>query len=394
MPAEIAGLAACRLGEQFGLSRVFFATLRGSMMTVEHEFTHGVGSIVGEHDLAALAPELLGAYRDGAVITVKDVGTDERFNEQARSGLHARQVGAYIDVVLFEEDQSVSLLAMQSVSPRNWTTGEEKLFREVGERVRFALARARAEAALSESEERQAFLLKLSDALRPLADPNEVQSAAARLLGEHLKVDRANYYEVDADGFALTLHGYSNGALTPPHRIRIADFGQQWLDSCSEGHTVVVSDMTTDQRSSDQKHAAWRASGLSGALGVPLVKGGRFCAVLGLSTALPRIWTAAEVALVEEVAKRTWAAVERVAGRGRTARERRALPRPGDGRVVYDLSHESRLVPDAPARRGRFHPRPRQVDDQLDRNLHSSGRAGAGRRGDRARDPDEGRLRA
>src|SRR3712207_6847809 len=42
----------------------------------------------------------------------------------------------------------------------------------------------RAEEALRESEERQAFLLMLSDALRPLADPREIQAAATKLLRE------------------------------------------------------------------------------------------------------------------------------------------------------------------------------------------------------------------
>lgn len=51
--------------------------------------------------------------------------------------------------------------------------------------------------ALRASEERQTFLLKLSDALRPLADPDEVKAAAARVLGEHLRVNRAFYAEVE-----------------------------------------------------------------------------------------------------------------------------------------------------------------------------------------------------
>ncbi len=153
VPSEIAQLAADRLGKQFGMSRVFFATIQGSRMVVEHDFTQGVDSIAGEHDLTSLGPELLGAYRDGAVITVKDVGTDPRFNEQARSGLRARQVGAYVDIVLFEEDRSVSLLAVQSATPRAWTLAEENVFQEVAERARSALVRTRAEAAVRASRE-------------------------------------------------------------------------------------------------------------------------------------------------------------------------------------------------------------------------------------------------
>ncbi|PWN58305.1 histidine kinase, partial [Chryseobacterium phosphatilyticum] len=47
-----------------------------------------------------------------------------------------------------------------------------------------------AETALRDREERQAFLLALSDAVRSLTDPEAIQSAACRLVGERLDVDR------------------------------------------------------------------------------------------------------------------------------------------------------------------------------------------------------------
>src|SRR5271163_1577473 len=50
--------------------------------------------------------------------------------------------------------------------------------------------RKRTELALRESEERQAFLLTLSDALRPLADAIEIQETAARIVCEHLHANR------------------------------------------------------------------------------------------------------------------------------------------------------------------------------------------------------------
>ena len=50
--------------------------------------------------------------------------------------------------------------------------------------------RKRSEAVLRESEERQAFLLKLSDALRSLDDPTEIQDAATRVLGQQLRANR------------------------------------------------------------------------------------------------------------------------------------------------------------------------------------------------------------
>src|SRR3712207_1787404 len=47
------------------------------------------------------------------------------------------------------------------------------------------------------------------------------------------------------------------------------------------------------------------------AIGVPLVKGGRLAAVFFLHFPVAHQWPAHEVALVEETAERTWAAVER-----------------------------------------------------------------------------------
>lgn len=65
--------------------------------------------------------------------------------------------------------------------------------------------RKAAEEALRESEEWQAFLLKLSDTIRPLSDPIEIQKAAMKLLAEQFDVMRASYFEVEADQDTFTL---------------------------------------------------------------------------------------------------------------------------------------------------------------------------------------------
>ncbi|HEX7940522.1 MAG TPA: PAS domain-containing protein, partial [Gemmatimonadaceae bacterium] len=60
-------------------------------------------------------------------------------------------------------------------------------------------ARVRAEEARRASEARQAFLLTLSDAMRRLTDPTEMQATASRLLGAHLDVSQAMYAEVGGE---------------------------------------------------------------------------------------------------------------------------------------------------------------------------------------------------
>lgn len=152
-PVEIASVAARHIGERFNLSRVFYAEFFGTLMRVERDYTNGVDSIVGEHELEAFGPDLLRAYHECSIVKIDDVRNDERLSEEARSGLLARQVGAYLDVVLFEDERWVSVLAMQSATAREWTSSEDGLFREVGDRVKAAIERARAEDQLRELNE-------------------------------------------------------------------------------------------------------------------------------------------------------------------------------------------------------------------------------------------------
>ncbi|WP_159756698.1 ATP-binding protein [Sphingomonas sp. 8AM] len=148
-PEAIMALTARRLGEELAASRVFYAEITAQgRMTVERDYAHGVSTIVGTHSLESFGPDLLAAYRDGAPVVVRNVGADDRLSDGARAGLTAREVGAFVDVVLFQEDAWVGLLAVQSATPRIWTAIEERLIQGVGERVKVAVERARAEVAL------------------------------------------------------------------------------------------------------------------------------------------------------------------------------------------------------------------------------------------------------
>ncbi len=144
-PADIMARTAERLGVWLGASRVFYAEIAGGRMTVKRDFARDVASIVGEHSLEAFGPDLLAAYKVGTPVVVRDVRSDDRLSREARAGLCAREVGAFVDVVLFEEANWVGLLAVQSASSRTWTESEEALIQEVGERVKVAVERARAE---------------------------------------------------------------------------------------------------------------------------------------------------------------------------------------------------------------------------------------------------------
>jgi PAS domain S-box-containing protein len=167
------------------------------------------------------------------------------------------------------------------------------------------------EKTLRASQERQAYLLNLSDALRPLSDGGEIKATATRLLGEHLGVNRAFYADAKDDHWMVT-EGYVQGVeplWDKPYVM--ATCGQWIIEDFHAGYPLVVRDVRSDTRMHPSERTALEALQIVGAAGRALVKNGRLVAMLAIHTATPRNWTDEDLVLVEETAERIWAAVER-----------------------------------------------------------------------------------
>ncbi|WP_210529586.1 PAS domain S-box protein [Rubellimicrobium arenae] len=172
--------------------------------------------------------------------------------------------------------------------------------------------RLAADAALRESEERQAALLKLADALRPLVDPIQIQSTASRILGEHLRANRVAYAEDLGDGATVILtRNYTDGVPGIEGRYSYLDYGEDLLPEMQAGRPVIRPDIANDPRLSVAEKAAHAVLQLGATLNVPQVKDGRLVAILAVHYRTAHSFPPQEVALVQEVAERTWAALER-----------------------------------------------------------------------------------
>ncbi|MBL1179230.1 MAG: response regulator [Pantanalinema sp. GBBB05] len=174
--------------------------------------------------------------------------------------------------------------------------------------------RKRAEIQVRRAAEMDAFRVKLSDALRSLADPLVVQEVACRVLGEHLGANRVLYSEMFESLGSQTLirvSDYTNGVPSRVGWHRLDDFGEFVLETWRAGRNLLWSNLDDLPNLSADERAAYEAVEIEAIIGVPLVKEGRFEAFLAVHQATPRQWTPDEIALVEETAERTWAAVER-----------------------------------------------------------------------------------
>ena len=172
-------------------------------------------------------------------------------------------------------------------------------------------ARRRAELALRRSQERQAFLLALSDAMRLLADPVEIQSVAARMLGEHLGASRVAYGDIIGDELSIEAD-YANGvdSLAGSHPLR--DFGQAEVALWRSGHAVALAAVARAPELSASERRAYSRMGIAACIVAPLLRDGRLVGALSVHTAEPRAWTSDEVILVEDMAERIWMALQRV----------------------------------------------------------------------------------
>jgi len=170
--------------------------------------------------------------------------------------------------------------------------------------------RCQTETALRSSQDQQVFLVRLGDELRPLSDVAQVQAVAARLLGQHLRANQVHYGETQGDDVVIS-QGYGDGLPAMTGRFRSVDFGERLTATHRAGVVQVVRDIETDAANTEAERQVLRQAHIGAYLTVPLVKEGQWVATLAVHSLTPRPWTADEVRLVEDVAERTWAAVER-----------------------------------------------------------------------------------
>jgi GAF domain-containing protein len=93
------------------------------------------------------------------------------------------------------------------------------------------------------------LLVRLDDAVRPLVESEDITYTAARVLGEHLHVDRCAYAFVDKDQDTFNLTGnYTNQAPSIVGRYRFRQFGEECLRLMRAGLPYVVEDSDSDPR--------------------------------------------------------------------------------------------------------------------------------------------------
>jgi|GEM_PF-1282579 len=290
-----------RLLSIFEQASAFIATLRGEDFTFEHA-NPAYMQLVGHR-------EILGKSLHDALPELRERGFHKLMRQVAETG-----------VPFSGQAVSVQLHRLPGAEP------EERIVDFVYEPLREAdgtisgiLAhgidvtdRHRAERLLQEQEERKEFLLSLYDELRSLADPVQVMVAASSALGRHLGVSRVGYGEIDPVGKTISVaRDFTDGSVASlaGESRPLDSFGPAIIAELYAGRTLKLDDIAVDSRSAPYA-AGYASIGVKSLVVVPIIKDGELRAALYLHAPEPRPWSARDQALAEEVAERTWAAID------------------------------------------------------------------------------------
>ena len=88
-------------------------------------------------------------------------------------------------------------------------------------------------------------------------------------------------------------------------------FGEALTEAYRRGEAIVVNDVSSDPRFTESERVTMEERQVAAVVGVTLMKGGQIVAAFGVNNATPRVWSPNEIALVLDVAERTWEAAER-----------------------------------------------------------------------------------
>ena len=214
---------------------------------------------------------------------------------------------------------------------------------DVTEQV-LALAEVEEKVTRLESAERQlAFQLELADSLRPLTSAEDITATASAVLGRRLGVARVLFADVDPASMGLAVRGdwsHPEMASLTGQDLQLAQLGCGMESELLAGRPVLVDDAALAGCAADDSFGA------SAYLTVPVIEAGMLRAVLSLHRPAPHHWTGEELRMAQDMAERTWAAVD-AANAQRTLRAERDA-----SQTIFDsmtegfglLAHDWRLV--------------------------------------------------
>ncbi len=196
------------------------------------------------------------------------------------------------------------------------------------------------------NERQKEFLARLNDTLRSHAAAADIQSGVSESVMQYFGADRCYYCEVDGDKAIIRQDAAKPGMKSVAGEYLLADY--PLFAALNRYPTPITVPDTNHTKLLDASlRTLCIPMQITAFINIPLIKGGVSVANLCIAQNVMRNWTDSDVELAQEIAERTWMAVERAHAEQamRESESRlRALIGNLPGAAVFILNQELKFV--------------------------------------------------
>ena len=190
------------------------------------------------------------------------------------------------------------------------------------------------------AREDERFLFEVTEAIRVARDSEALMEDISVKLGRYLALHRCLFNEIDqVSDTEIVNRDYARDGESVAGTHKISAYSSETTGSMSSGQTIVNHDSSKDPRTAEFFESTYKDAKELAYISVPMMRDGEWVASLWCSDDRRRTWMNREVALVENIAERTWAAVERLrAERAERDQLRKALDATAKFESVFNQS--------------------------------------------------------
>ncbi|MBV9217660.1 MAG: PAS domain S-box protein [Acidobacteria bacterium] len=166
-------------------------------------------------------------------------------------------------------------------------------------------------------KERLSLLLTIGGLIRTSTEPEKLLFEIATAVGKAFHAQRCLFNEILLERDEEIVHrDYFDGVESVAGRHKVSLYSSVTSQEMIGGRTVVNCDSKEDPRTSELFEQVYEPARERSYVAVPLMRERVWVASLWISCDRPVVWSAADVALLELIAERTWLAVEKLRNEG------------------------------------------------------------------------------
>ena len=167
---------------------------------------------------------------------------------------------------------------------------------------------------LLDSARRTLYRGTLSDTIRSLTEPSQIQTEVVHTLGAYLKASRVSYLEIAANGNLVSRARYLDGVTEVIGLLNVHQYlPDDMLAKLEAGRAITVTDVKTVLGYDLELQASLEANAIRSLVMLPVLRNEQLVAALCVEQSSAREWKNEEIRLMEETLERMQSAIERIA---------------------------------------------------------------------------------